>query len=140
MALNIIRRRKEKGFKDQLSFADAIGISVALIKNIERGKSRGSSVTQKILADFFNCTVDELFDPLQEIPAEVLEETPAKQTADSFSFVSSVLKRLADMPQETREEIMVRIFEEPADRKAQGVKNIEEHQSPPIKKGPRKAL
>lgn len=61
LALNIIQRRKARGFKSAEKFAEALGIPYGTIRDIEAGYSEGQPETKETIAKFFKCTVSDLY-------------------------------------------------------------------------------
>lgn len=61
---NIVRLRKNAGFRSALKFSEAVEIPHSTIRDIEAGYSNGTFDTKKKIADFFGLTeADLLADP-----------------------------------------------------------------------------
>jgi len=56
---NIKILREKRGFS-QVKFAEAVGISQAMICQIERGGKIPSLALSKVIADVLHCTTDDL--------------------------------------------------------------------------------
>lgn len=60
MKLQLMRLRKQAGYKNRESIAAALGMSERRYKSIEAGEVRLTLEEACYIADFFNCTLDEL--------------------------------------------------------------------------------
>jgi len=60
---NDVRRRREAAGLSQADLADAVGVSRQTINAIERDRYDPSLELALELADFFDCRVEDLFDP-----------------------------------------------------------------------------
>ena len=62
METDLRRRREERGLS-QAALGEAVGVTRQTINSIERGRYDPSLELAFALADFFDCRVEELFQP-----------------------------------------------------------------------------
>ena len=60
---NDVRARREERELSQAGLAEAVGVTRQTINSIERGRYDPSLELAFTLADFFECRIEDLFDP-----------------------------------------------------------------------------
>lgn len=84
IALNIIARRKARGFKSAKDFAEHARIPYGTLRDIEAGYSDGWRETRVAIAKALECDINDLYAPIDEEPKGVATLANIAQTEEKI--------------------------------------------------------